>query len=80
MRRYVAMCYDECSDERRATQEEYEYKDFDEESALELRLFQAWKDELEMYLNERQPSEWSTVWLERVDKVAYTFNGFGEMF
>ena len=42
MRHYVAMMRDECGDERRATPEEYEYKDFDEDNELEWRLFNAW--------------------------------------
>lgn len=71
MRHYVAMVYDECGDERRATQEEYEYKDFDEENALEYRLFCAWLSELECYIREQMPPEYGAVWLERVNREAY---------
>jgi hypothetical protein len=71
MRHYVAMVHDECGDERRATQEEYEYKDFDEDNELEWRLFNAWLAELESYIQEQMPEEYGAVWLERVSREAY---------
>ena len=71
MRHYVAMVRDECGDERRATPEEYEYKDFDEDNELEWRLFNAWLSELESYIREQMPKEHGAVWLERVSREAY---------
>lgn len=71
MRHYVAMVYDECGDERRATREEYEYKDFDEDNELECRLFNAWLAELESYIQEQMPDEYGAVWVERVNRETY---------
>lgn len=80
MRHYVAMVRDELGDERRATQVEYEYPDFDETDSLQFRLFQAWAFELESAIAEEMPDEYGSVWIERVDREVYRFNGFGEMF
>lgn len=41
MRYYVAMVRDELGNEQRATQEVYEYSDFDEENETACRLFNA---------------------------------------
>lgn len=78
MRHYVAMTTDELGEHIRATQEEYEYMDFDEKNGLALRLFYAWCNELESAIKENLPSEYGSVWIERVDREAYRFNGFGE--
>ena len=78
MRHYVAMTTDELGEHIRATQEEYEYMDFDEKNGLALRLFYAWCNELESAIKENLPTEYGSVWIERVDREAYRFNGFGE--
>lgn len=78
MRHYVVMTKDELGEDIRATQEEYEYHDFDENNELENRLFTAWSDELARLVKENLPSEYGAVWVERVDREAYRFNGFGE--
>lgn len=79
MRHYVAMMRDELGDECRATQVEYEYPDFDETDSLQFRLFQAWASELESAIAEEIPVECGPVWIERVNREAYRFNGFGEL-
>lgn len=78
MRTYVVMTKDELGEDIRATQEEYEYHDFDENNELENRLFAAWCNELARLVKENLPSEYGAVWVERVDREAYRFNGFGE--
>ena len=63
MRHYVAMVRDELGDEQRATQEVYEYPDFDEENETACRLFNAWRAELENIIQEEIPDEFGSVWI-----------------
>lgn len=65
-RHYIAMVRDELGDEKRATQDIYEYPDFDEENEIACRLFYAWKTELENIIQEEMPEEFGIVWIERV--------------
>ena len=80
MRHYVAMCRDELGDEFRVNSVEYEYPDFDDDDELQCSLFEAWETRLANELQKSVNSECGCVWIERVSREAYKFNGFGEMF
>lgn len=73
MRHYVAMVRDELGDEQRATQEVYEYPDFDEENETACRLFNAWRAELENIIQEEMPDEFGSVWIERVHSEQFRY-------
>lgn len=72
-RHYVAMVRDELGDEQRATQEVYEYPDFDEENETACRLFNAWRAELENIIQEEMPDEFGSVWIERVHSEQFRY-------
>lgn len=73
MRHYVAMVRDELGDEQRATQEVYEYPDFDDENETACRLFNAWRAELENIIQEEMPDEFGSVWIERVHSEQFRY-------
>lgn len=75
MRHYVAMVCDECGDEMRATEVEYEYPEFDEDDELAFRLFHAWESELANAIQELVPEEYGAVWIERVHREEFRFHG-----
>lgn len=72
-RHYVAMVRDELGDEQRATQEVYEYPDFDDENETACRLFNAWRAELENIIQEEMPDEFGNVWIERVHSEQFRY-------
>lgn len=80
MRHYVVMGKDECGDDFRADEREFEYPDFDENDEFASELCDRWKSAVvDMVRAAYKGSEIWNFWIERVDREKYGYDFIANM-